>query len=117
MDTGGLTNCPDGGPGDDPGSGARWHEDDARCAKTSVHFVWDGVAVEANRLQTTRGDLDCLFDARRNFVRLAVTPANTAVAVTYDHQSSEAESPASLDDGSAALDLDYMFDQLASLAV
>ena len=54
-----------------------------------------------------------LFDAGRNFVGLAVAPADFAAAVADDDHRREAEATTTLDDRGAALDLDDVFAQLA----
>ena len=59
--------------------------------------------------------LDGLFDAGRHFVGLAVAPADLALAVADDDQGGEAEAAAALDHRGAALDLDDLVDQFASV--
>src|SRR5207248_10927158 len=60
-------------------------------------------------LERLLGVLGGLFYSGRHFVRLAVAVGHPAILVADDDQGVEAETPAALDHGGAAADLDHAF--------
>jgi hypothetical protein len=76
--------------------------------------VRNGVAVHEDLGHVSRPILDSLLHARRNFIGLAIAPANTAATIAYDDHRSKAESTAAFDDCCAPLDFDDLVNQLAA---
>ena len=71
------------------------------------------VPLQSDRDHVLLGDLDALLDGRRNFLGLAGTEADPALAVTDDDQRGEAEVLAALDDLGDAVDVDDLVDHPA----
>src|SRR5438067_236094 len=70
-------------------------------------------ADELNADQVAPCRLPRLLDGRRHLVGLAVTDAHAAFAIAHHHEGGETESPATLDHGRAAIDLDDVLIELA----
>ncbi len=101
--------------GDHAGAGRGRHQHHVGRAEAAFDLVRDGAAVERDLDHAARAFLDGLLDAGRNFVGLAVAPADLAAAVADDDHGREAEAAAAFDHGGAALDLHDLVDQFAAV--
>src|SRR5690606_29747884 len=87
-------------------------EDHVRGTVGRLHLMRDGVTVQGYIDERLLGGLDTLADAVRYLTALAVSDADTAVAVANDHDAAEGEPATALDHLGYAVDLDEPFLEL-----
>ena len=115
VNAGRFAHRPDGGAGDHARARIGRHQHHVGRAELGPHDVRDRAAPTSGTLtKTAAGLLLGLFDSRRNFVRLAIAPADAALAVADDDHGRKAEPPAALDHRGAALDLHRLVDEFAA---
>src|SRR5689334_2249843 len=105
MDAGGFADGTHGGAGNNTRTGGGRQQNHVGGAVAAFHNVRDRLAVERHGDHAPHAFLASFFDARRNFVRLAVAPADFAFTVADDDHRGEAKATTTLHDGGAPLDL------------
>ena len=102
-----FANRTDRSAGDNAGTGRSGKQHDARGAKRAAHAMRDRVVGTRHGLHAAASVLGRLFDARRDFVGFAVTPADFALAVTDDNASGERKTAPAFDHGRTTADRDH----------
>jgi hypothetical protein len=106
LDSGNLTNRADGSASDDPRPRTRWHQEYLGRATPTPDGMWNRVFHQRDLDLLPGSLLGSLLDARRDFIRFPISPADFSLAVAHDHHRREAESAPAFNDRRAPSNLD-----------
>src|SRR5699024_1656650 len=112
LDTSALENRTGCATGDNAGTWSSWLQHDNACCCLALNWVGDGAADHGDAEEVLTSLFCTLLDSCGNFLGLAVSDTDHALAVANDHESGEAEATTTLDDLGNAVDGDDALDVL-----